>query len=65
MLLDTGHSSHQLGHAHVWANFTVPDPMQMRKIQSNTYMMTSHDPEKACQLMTIDPKNGFSIYEKL
>ena len=39
--------------------------MQMRKIQSNTYMMTSHDPEKACQLMTIDPKNGFSIYEKL
>ena len=54
-----------MSQANVWSQFTVPDPIKLSRIENNTYMMTSHDPENACQLMKIDKQSGFNIFEKL
>ena len=63
MLLDTGHSAHQLSRAKVWSNFTVPDPIKLTRLAGDSYIMTSHDPENSCKVMKIDPKSGFTVQE--
>ena len=59
MILDTGHSAYQLSRAKVWSRFTMPDPIGLKKLSSDTYVLTSHDSTKACQTIKIDAEQGF------
>ena len=65
MLLDTGHSAYQLSQAKRWSNFTVPDPIQLCKIEHNTFLLTSHDSENSCAVMKIEPSTGFGERKKI
>ena len=58
ILLDNGHAAYQLSFAQKWSDFSVPDPIELTPISGDTYMLTSHDQERACQLLKIDPKDG-------